>query len=72
MIKNKIDYKLINIAVIALIIYLVYHTGNLWIGTLGSIWKMILPFFLAFIVAYALYPFLKYLTDKKIRTRPAN
>lgn len=66
MIKNKIDYKLINIAVIALIIYLVYHTGNLWIGTLGRIWKMILPFFLAFIVAYALYPFLKYLTDKKI------
>lgn len=66
MIKDKIDYKLINIAVIALIIYLVYHTGNLWLGLIGKIGKIILPFFLAFIVAYALYPFLKYLTDRKI------
>lgn len=66
MIKDKIDYKLINIAVIALIIYLVYHTGNLWLGLIGKIGKMVFPFFLAFIVAYALYPFLKYLTDKKI------
>lgn len=66
MIKDKIDYKLINIAVIALIIYLLYHTGNLWLGLIGKIGKIILPFFLAFIVAYALYPFLKYLTDRKI------
>jgi len=66
MIKNKIDYKLINIAVIALIIYLVYHTGNLWLGITAKFWQMLLPFFLAFIVAYALYPFLKYLMDKKI------
>lgn len=66
MIKDKIDYKLINIAVIALIIYLVYHTGNLWLGILGKIGQMALPFFLAFVVAYALYPFLKYLMNNKI------
>jgi predicted PurR-regulated permease PerM len=35
-------------------------------GILGKIGSLILPFFLAFIVAYALYPFLKFLTDKKI------
>lgn len=66
MIKNKIDYKLINLAVITLIVYLVYQTGNLWLGVLGKLSKMLLPFFLAFVVAYALYPFLKFLTDRKI------
>lgn len=66
MIKDKLDFKLINIGLIALIIYLMYHTGNLWLGVVGKISKMALPFFLAFIVAYALYPFLRFLMDKKI------
>jgi predicted PurR-regulated permease PerM len=66
MIKDKLDFKLINIAIIALIIYLMYHTGNLWIGIVAKFAKIVFPFFLAFVVAYALYPFLKYLTDKKI------
>lgn len=66
MIKNKLDFKLINVALIALIIYLLYATGNLWLGIINKAWKLILPFFLAFIVAYALYPFLKYLMNKKI------
>lgn len=66
MLKNKLDYKLINCAVIALIIYLVYQTGNLWIGILGKTMKIILPFFLAFGCAYALHPFVKYLMNHKI------
>ncbi len=66
MIKDKLDFKLINVGLIALIIYLMYHTGNLWLGVVGKISKMALPFFLAFIVAYALYPFLRFLMDKKI------
>lgn len=66
MIKNRIDFKLINIGLVALVIYLMYHTGHLWTGVIGKISQIILPFFLAFVVAYALYPFLKYLMDKKI------
>ncbi len=66
MIKEKLDYKLINLAVIALIIYLMYHTGNLWLGIIAKFSKIAFPFFLAFVVAYALYPFLKFLTDRKI------
>ena len=66
MIKNKIDFKLINIALFALIIFLAYQTGNLWIGVLSKFWKIVMPFCLAFIVAYALHPFLKYLESKKI------
>ncbi len=66
MIKDKLDFKLINIAVISLIIYLMYHTGNLWIGITAKFSKLAFPFFLAFVVAYALYPFLKFLTNRKI------
>lgn len=66
MIKNKLDYKLLNTAIIMVIIFLLYQTGNLWLGILGKIWDITLPFFLAFILSYALYPILKYLENKKI------
>lgn len=66
MIKNKLDFKLINTVLIMLIIFLIYNTGNLWIGVLSKIWGIIFPFFIAFIIAYALYPFLQYLRKHKI------
>lgn len=66
MLKNKLDYKLLNTAIIMIIIFLLYQTGNLWLGILGKIGKIIFPFFLAFILAYALYPILRYLESKKI------
>lgn len=66
MIKNKLDYKLLNTAIIMVIIFLLYQTGNLWLGILGKVWDIILPLFLAFILAYALYPILTYLENKKI------
>lgn len=66
MFKNRIDYKLINFAIFTLIIYLFYQTGNLWIGIFSTLMKIILPFFLAFGVAYALHPFVKYLQSRKL------
>lgn len=66
MIKNKPDFKLINFAILTLIIYLIYQTGHLWIGVTSLAVKIIIPFFLAFIVAYALYPLLQYLMRHKI------
>lgn len=66
MLKNKLDFKLVNLAIIALIVFLVYSTGNLWMGFLSFTWKLIMPFVLAFIVAYALYPALKFLIEKKV------
>ena len=64
--KNKINYKLVNIALICLIIFLLYSAGNLWIGVLNKAFKIAMPFLVAFVIAYALYPFLKYLENKKI------
>ncbi len=66
MIKNKPDFKLINCALIVFIVFLVYRTGNLWLGCMTTLKKIMIPFFLAFIVAYALYPFLQYLMKRKI------
>ena len=37
--KDKLNYKLVNVALIALIIFLLYQTGNLWTGVIGNFFK---------------------------------
>lgn len=66
MLKNKLDYKLINLALIVLIIFLLYMTGSLWTGVLSKIIQIIIPFLFAFALAYALYPFLQKMQNKKL------
>ncbi len=66
MIKNKLDFKLVNIALIALIVFLLYMTGNLWTGILNKLFKILLPILIAFAIAYALHPFLAKMQEKKI------
>lgn len=66
MIKNKLDFKLVNIAILVFIFFLLYQTGNLWLGILAKFMKIFLPFFFAFVVAYALYPVTLLLQRKKI------
>ena len=66
MLKNRLDYKLVNFALIALIVFLLYQTGNLWMGVFNKFLKITTPFFIAFIVAYALHPFLKFLMKHKL------
>ena len=66
MIKNKIDFKLINTAILVFIIYLIYQTKDFWLGILNVFGKIALPFFIAFIIAYALYPLVRKIMDKKV------
>lgn len=66
MFENKINYKLINLSLVTLIIFLMYRTGHLWMGVTNTTLSIVGPFFFAFVVAYALYPFLRYLQNKKI------
>lgn len=66
MLKNKLNYRLINIALICVIIYLIYKSRNLWLIIFRTINKIFLPFILAFFVAYLFYPLLNYLKNKKI------
>ena len=66
MMKDKLDFKLINTALLVLIIDLLYQTGNLWTGAIGKILTITGPFIFAFAFAYAIYPLLKYLQANKI------
>ncbi|MBR2833915.1 MAG: AI-2E family transporter [Bacilli bacterium] len=61
---NKINYKLVNVLFILLIIYLIYMTSSLWLGIISVIWKIIFPFLIAFVLAYALSPLVNYLRRK--------
>ena len=64
--KNRINYKLVNAALIVLIVFLLYKTGHLWMGITDKILQIIMPFLFAFAFAYALHPFLKKMQEKKI------
>lgn len=66
MIKNKLDFKLINIALIAIICFFIYQSGSLWMGIIGKILTVILPLLAGFVIAYALYPILETLVKHKI------
>jgi len=66
MMKNKLDFKLLNCAIVMVIIFLIYKTSDLWIGVLTKVGSLIFPFILAFVIAYVLYPILKFLQKNKI------
>ena len=61
--ENKVNYKLVNILLIILIICLLYVIRDLWLGILGKIIAVLLPFLIAFAAAYAVYPYCKKLED---------
>jgi predicted PurR-regulated permease PerM len=66
MIKNKLDYRLVNITIIGIILFLMYQTSNLWIGLLDKVLIIFGPFVVAFAIAYALNPFVVMLEKKKL------
>ena len=66
MLKNKIDFKLVNLALISFIAYILYQTSNFWMGTVHKVIAVLAPLIIAFILAYVLYPFFRYLQEKNI------
>ncbi len=66
MIKNRIDFKLINVVLFVLAVYLVYQARDFWVGIISLIFNILLPFLIAFAIAYAFYPIVKKLTDRNV------
>ena len=66
MIKNRINFKLVNDVLFILAIFLIYQSSDLWIGIIKLIFNILLPFLIAFVIAYAFYPVVKKLIDKNI------
>lgn len=69
--KNKINYRLVNVLLIAIILCIVVATSNYWAGFLLKIFNIVLPFLLAFVLAYVLDPFVKFLESKNVRKKLA-
>lgn len=61
--KDRLNYKLLNLLIIIAIVCLLYLIKGLWIGIVVSIFEIIAPFLLAFSLAYVLYPIVKKLID---------
>lgn len=56
---GKVNFKLINICLLSLIIFLLYKTSGLWVNIVNISRKMFIPFILAFLLAYALNPLIR-------------
>ena len=67
MFKNKINYNLLNFLILMGIIYLIIATMGYWSGIIIKVFNIILPFFLAFVFAYILHPFVVKLENRGVR-----
>lgn len=65
--EKKINYKLLNILLVLGICFLFYNTLGLWSFVVDKTIAIVSPFVVSFVIAYALYPFLKKLQDRGIR-----
>jgi len=64
--NKTINFKLINISLIAIICYFGYQARDLWFLILNKFIEIISPILFGFIIAYLLYPFLIKLKKYKI------
>ena len=61
--RDKLNFKLLNLLIIIAIVCLLYLIRGLWIGIVTNIFRIVAPFLLAFAVAYVIYPLVKKLID---------
>lgn len=64
MFKDKLNFKLVNILIIVLIVYLGLNTIGFWKLLVLKIIQITGPFIIAFAIAYGLYPMVRYLKKK--------
>lgn len=71
MLKNKLNYKLLNLLMIAGIVFLGIQTFDWWGGIVNKLFSIILPFLISFGIAYSLYPCVRGLEKKGVRKKIA-
>lgn len=62
----KINYKLINLALLVFILYLIIQTSSYWTPILIKLFSILIPILIAFTIAYALYPLTTFLQSKRV------
>ena len=65
MFKNKLNYKIINLAALMLLLYIGITNIGIWWGIFVKCIKVLAPFIVGFAFAYALTPLVRFL-DKKL------
>ncbi len=63
---SELDYKLVNLVLIGLLIFLIYQTRSFWLGVVSILKEILLPFLIAFIIAYVLNTLVTSLVNKKV------
>lgn len=61
--RDKLNFKLLNILTIIAIVCLLYLIKGLWIGIVTKLFKILAPFVLAFAFAYIIYPLVRKLIN---------
>ena len=56
MFKDKMNFKMLNVLVFALIVYLCILTYGVWGSIIGKLMSIVMPFIIAFGIAFAFYP----------------
>ena len=62
--ENKLNYKLINITAFMLLLYITVTNIGTWVNILAKVIEVILPFLIAFFIAYALTPAVNFMMKK--------
>ena len=66
MLNSKLNFRLVNFALFTFIVFMLCQTSQVWGQAFTLLWKIVMPFFIAFVIAYTLYPILAFLRSKKI------
>ena len=64
MLKNKLDYKLVNFLLILLIIFTIYQTKELWIYILNITSNILKPLLISIMISYVLNLYLRILNKR--------
>ena len=64
MFKDKLNYKLLNVLIFAVLLYIAILTSHYWMAIVSKVISILLPFVIAFAIAYSFYPIVKKLKKK--------
>ena len=68
MIKNKLDYKLVNTLLILLIVLIIYLTKEIWINIFNILNNILKPLLISIMISYVLNLYLRILNKKLNKT----
>ena len=69
MFKDKLNYKIVNLAALMLLLYIGVSNISIWLGVLSKILSVLSPFIIGFSFAYAFTPLVRWLEKKGLNRK---